>query len=109
MPRGKLLHSILSAAAVLVILPLALALAAGGLGGRADQEGLALAEDAIRQAAVQCYALEGMYPPSLDYLKETYGVQVDEGQYFVDYRYVASNLMPDITVLAKSELEEPAA
>ena len=50
-----------------------------------------------------------MYPPSLEYLKETYGVQVDEERYFVDYRYVASNLMPDITVLAKSELEEPAA
>lgn len=105
----KLLRSILPAVLVLVLLPLALAAAAGGLGGRADREGLTLAQDAIRQAAIQCYALEGMYPPSLEYLKETYGVQVDEERYFVDYRYVASNLMPDIMVLAKSELEEPAA
>ena len=103
----KLLRSILPAVLVLVLLPLALAAAAGGLGGRADREGLTLAQDAIRQAAIQCYALEGMYPPNLDYLKTTYGVQVDEDRYFVDYQYLASNLMPDITVLALSDVEAP--
>ena len=28
-----------------------------------------------------------------------YGVSIDESRIFVDYQYIASNLMPDITVL----------
>lgn len=83
---------------LLAVLPLTLLWASGQLGGRADQEALALAERAVRRAAVQCYALEGFYPTDLGYLKAHYGVTV-EGAYWVDYQYVASNLMPDITVL----------
>ena len=75
---------------VLVALPLALFLITGALGNRAGRESLSLAEQSIRRAAVQCYALEGAYPRDLSDLEE---------RYFVDYRYVASNLMPDITVL----------
>ena len=89
---------------LLVLIPLALLLAARGLTGRADREGLALAEQSVRRAAVECYALEGAYPENLDYLKERYGLAVDETRYFVDYRYVASNLMPDITVLPRAEV-----
>ena len=46
-----------------------------------------------------CYAAEGRYPPDLEYLKEHYGIQVDEGRYTVRYDAFAENLMPDITVL----------
>lgn len=83
------------------VLPAALSLAARGLGSRADQESLDLTAQAIRRAAVQCYALEGAYPANLDHLEERYGVQVDESRFFVDYQYVAANLMPDITVLPR--------
>ena len=48
---------------------------------------------------VACYAAEGAYPPSLAYLKDHYGLQVDETRYTVQYSAVAENLMPDITVL----------
>ena len=65
----------------------------------AREEALRLRETVL-QDAVQCYALEGFYPASLDYLEAYYGVSIDDRLYFVDYRYVASNLMPDITVLA---------
>lgn len=41
----------------------------------------------------------GGLPRDLSDLEERYGVSVDRERYFVDYRYVASNLMPDITVL----------
>lgn len=108
MRNHPLARRVLMIVLMLAVLPAALALAAGGLGGQADQEGLAMTEASIRRAAVQCYALEGMYPPNLDYLKTTYGVQVDEDRYFVDYQYLASNLMPDITVLALSDVEAPA-
>ncbi len=49
---------------------------------RTDAEVLALAEEGVRRAAVECYALEGSYP-ALDDLEEHYGVTVDESR-FVD-------------------------
>lgn len=92
---------------LLILLPLVLFFSAQTLGGKADDESLDLAEQSIRRAAVQCYALEGTYPVSWDHLKEVYGVSVDESRYFVDYQYVASNLMPDITVLPLEGRESP--
>lgn len=66
-----------------------------------SEEGRQQLEDALRRAAVACYAAEGIYPPDLDYLKEHYGIQVDEEHYAVFYEVFASNLMPDITVLER--------
>ena len=60
---------------------------------------LSLVEENVRRAAVQCYALEGAYPQDFDYLAERYGVAVDESRCRVDYIYIGSNLMPDITVV----------
>ena len=69
------------------------------IAGRSESEGRQLTEKSIRRAAVQCYALEGMYPLNFDYLKEHYGVQPDEIKYVVYYIYNGANLMPDITVI----------
>ena len=65
-------------------------------------EGKRQLEDALRQASVACYASEGIYPPDLDYLREHYGIQIDETRYTVVYDIFASNLMPDITVLEQT-------
>ena len=54
------------------------------------------------RAAVQCYALEGAYPQDLSHLEERYGVSVDADRFRVDYIYIASNLMPDITIVPLS-------
>ena len=59
-------------------------------------------EQALRRAAVACFATEGRYPPTLAYLTEHYGVQIDEARYTVFYEVVAENWMPEITVLEKS-------
>ena len=64
--------------------------------------GRAQLEEAVRRSAVACFAAEGRYPPSLDYLKEHYGLQIDERRYVVFYEVYAENLMPDIVVLEKS-------
>ena len=56
-------------------------------------------ETALRRSAVACYAAEGIYPPDLAYLEKNYGIQIDEKHYTVKYEFIASNLMPDITVL----------
>lgn len=71
--------------------------------GRAQTEGAETLRKAITRACVQCYAIEGRYPPSVEYLTQGYGVQIDEEQYYVFYSGFASNLMPDITVIPVQE------
>lgn len=66
---------------------------------RAEAEGADTLRKGIARASVQCYAIEGRYPPSLEYLTEKYGVQIDKDRYNVFYSGFASNLMPDITVV----------
>lgn len=75
--------------------------ALNNLGGGQRDEGREQLETALRRAAVACYAAEGVYPPTLDYLTEHYGVQIQEDRYVVFYEIFANNLMPDITVLEK--------
>ena len=65
------------------------------------EEGRQQLETSLRRAAVACYAAEGIYPPTLDYLTEHYGVQIESERYVVFYEIFADNLMPDITVLEK--------
>ena len=66
-----------------------------------DREGKELLADAITKAAVACYAAEGVYPPTLEYLQTHYGLQIDEDRYLVFYDVFAENRMPDITVLER--------
>jgi len=61
-------------------------------------------KDAISRGITHCYAVEGAYPESLAYLEERYGISYDTTKYYVDYRPIASNIMPDVTVIS---LEEP--
>ena len=66
---------------------------------RAEQ--LRMAEDTLRRAVVSCYALEGRYPPNVQYLRQFYGLQLDEEKYIVQYEVFAENIMPEITVLER--------
>lgn len=66
--------------------------------GRSEED-LQQLEETLRRSCVACFAAEGVYPPGIDYLKEHYGLQIDEERYTVKYSVFAENLMPDITVL----------
>lgn len=57
--------------------------------------------NAIKKAAVQCYALEGFFPPNIDYLVENYGLIIDNDRFIVRYEAEGGNFMPDITVISK--------
>lgn len=65
-------------------------------------EGKRQLEESIRRAAAACYAAEGIYPPTVEYMEENYGLLVDEDKYYIDYIVFAENLMPDFTVLEVS-------
>ena len=58
-------------------------------------------QNALHRNIIQCYAIEGIYPPSLSYLQEHYGLTYDEARFFIDYHQVAGNLYPDVTVLER--------
>lgn len=58
-------------------------------------------EDAITQSISYCYSVEGVYPESLEYLKENYGLTYNEDLFYVDYRTTGANLMPDVTIIEK--------
>ena len=66
-------------------------------------EGAEILEQTIRKAAVTCYATEGIYPPSLEYLVDNYGVLIQEDRYQVFYDGFAENLMPEISVVEKNK------
>ena len=95
---GALLRGLLLPAAAVAAL-LWFATAVDGLNTGRAEEDLRQLEETLRRGCVACYAAEGAYPTSLDYLKERYGVQIDEERYTVYYSAFAENLMPDITVL----------
>ena len=70
---------------------------------RSEEESLMSLRDAIRRASVQCYAIEGRYPPSVEYLEENYAVQINRKKYNVFYDGFASNVMPEITIIPIDE------
>lgn len=78
---------------------LCFATAVDSLDSGRGQEDMRQLEETLRRSCVACYAAEGVYPANLDYLKEHYGLQIDEEHYTVHYIAFAENLMPDITVL----------
>ena len=90
-------------AIALCILLFALFVTAGlsRLGENLGDTALTNAERALRRAAAACYAAEGVYPPTVDYLFEHYGVALDLERYAVFYEVFAENLMPEITVIER--------
>ncbi len=58
-------------------------------------------EEAVQRGITLCYATEGRYPESLDYLKKEYGIQYDNDLFFIDYQIAGANIMPDVTIIAK--------
>lgn len=97
--RGLRLAGILCVPVLLAVV--GLAVLNGKISSDMTAQGAAALEQSVRRAAVQCYAIEGAYPPSLQYLVDNYGVQVNTSRYYVSYSVFASNRMPDIAVQVK--------
>lgn len=93
-----MLQGLLLPCAAVVIL-LAFTSALGNLESGREGEDIRQLQEALQKGCVSCYAAEGIYPPDLEYLKEHYGIQIDEERYTVYYNRFAQNLMPDVTVL----------
>ncbi|MCF0108835.1 MAG: hypothetical protein HUJ57_01865 [Erysipelotrichaceae bacterium] len=67
-----------------------------------EEESRTRLKDSIVRAAVSCYANEGFYPGSVDYLVDNYGVIIDD-RYQVFYQSQGSNLVPEVEVFDGKE------
>lgn len=86
----------------LIVLMLAAAVGLyGWIAGVQDRNETEIVREAVRDAALTCYAVEGAYPDSVDYLREHYRLAYDTERYYVTYDAFAANLIPDIWVTVK--------
>ena len=60
----------------------------------------------IHEACVHCYAVEGYYPESLEDLMEDYSIRYDSSKYIVNYEPMGENILPQVTVIARSGGEQ---
>ena len=89
-------------ASLLLAVPVvAVAALVGQIGRDMDAQAAEALKQSVVQAAVQCYAVEGAYPESVDYLEQNYGLYINHKRYVVSYSAFASNVMPDVRVLEK--------
>ena len=68
-----------------------------------ERHQLATIEENIKKAALTCYSIEGYYPSNIQYLKDTYGLVIDDSKINVFYQATGANLFPDILVTYKGK------
>lgn len=68
------------------------------VGTSSDNAQTQFVTDAVQNAALTCYAVEGAYPDDVEYLRTHYGLAYDQDRYMVRYSAFASNLLPEIYV-----------
>ena len=66
-----------------------------------DESQMEIVKDAVHNAVITCYAVEGAYPPDVDYLVNNYGLAYDDTRFHVYYDAFASNIFPEIQVYLK--------
>ena len=87
---------------LVILLAVLLGFLAFGRSGRdLGEESAAAIRDAVQRSALQCYAVEGVYPPSLEYLEANYGLQINTEDFYVTYEAFASNLPPVVRVTGR--------
>lgn len=99
---GRRARRWLAAALACMLLALGLTGMSAHAAASMDAQAAASVRQAVLDAAVQCYAVEGVYPPDLAYLEKNYGLQINHEKFIVTYDAFASNLLPDIAVLQKN-------
>lgn len=70
---------------------------------RQGSEETEIVREAIKNAALTCYAVEGAYPEDIEYLREHYHLAYDESRYFVTYESFAPNVIPSIFITERGE------
>ena len=92
---------------LIIALTLVLLILAAGLIGRVDTRQkdteTETVREAVKNAALTCYAVEGVFPADIAYLQENYGLLYDEDRYIIFYDAFAENLLPEIRVRERGQ------
>lgn len=99
--RKKKKTGLLGLVLALLLLAALTALVFGRSGRDVSEEGAAAICETVRRSALQCYVVEGVYPPDLQYLEDNFGLQINTEDYYVVYDCFASNLPPTIRVIVR--------
>ena len=89
--------------AIFMLLVVWLAAAVGNMQSADSKQKLNAVQSSVENGITLCYAIEGVYPKSLDYLTESYGVVYDSDRYIVHYGYFAANIRPSVTVIERTD------
>ncbi len=92
-----------AALALFIAIVLAFCLVVDQLTRASDKAELTLVRDAVKNAALTCYAVEGAYPEDIAYLRQHYGLAYSEERYMIYYDAFASNVLPDIRVVERGK------
>ena len=58
-------------------------------------------DQAVARAINECYANEGQYPESKEYLEQHYHLVYDHDMFTIEYIAFASNIRPTYTIIEK--------
>ena len=103
--RDSSARNLIISLAVFVIIAVCFWCAADSVSERTQAEERMLLEAALNRSITHCYAIEGTYPESLDYICDHYGIRWDTDKYIVDYEITGSNLMPDVNIFPLHQKE----
>jgi hypothetical protein len=96
---GSMIVTILGFALLFVFVAFML----GSASDTSSDEALKAVRDSVVRAVISCYAYEGFYPDSIEYLTENYMLNIDENRYLIYYDKIADNIMPNIIVTRRGE------
>ena len=99
--RSKKTPLVLAVIMIIIICMVVLFLAFRDSGKDLSDESAMAIRDAVRKGALQCYVVEGVYPPDLEYLENNYGLKINTDDFYVTYDAFASNLPPEVIVTPK--------
>ena len=93
----------LLALAVFAALILCFCALVAGISDKGDEKEIELVREAVKNAALTCYSVEGVYPEDTEYLRKNYGLTYNEDRFAVFYDAFASNLLPTIQVVERGK------
>ena len=97
-------RDIIKVLVIAAVLVLAFVLA-GRIDTAQDRAETEIVRDAVKNAALTCYAVEGAYPDSVEYLRDHYRLAYDEDRYMVNIKSFATNRAPDVYVVERGAAE----
>lgn len=99
--KNKIYNPMLLPIVIFTIILLLFISGIGSITSSSLTNGKQILSEAIERDIVHCYAVEGMYPPSLNYMEKHYGLTYDKNKYIVDYEYIGANIMPTVYIIEK--------